>query len=327
MKRHALTFVLLSATILAAGCKENFSPKTEFKDTPVLQCIIPGVAGRPPMTEIALLTRTYNVDGFDPSVNSTDPSIAGASMSMVVNGTAYPMRDSLRFNRDSLRYGSRQLYYFGSMKAPAPRDPISISVRLPDGRVLSAQTVVPSGRQISSSINFPNGVTTRTTFLPGVKSWTISWESNEAAEPHLFFPSLAIWYSKAVKDYDSLATMPVPMRYVGSTPIYPSYTTATSCEFEFAALDSAMAMIAAGDPDKSKYGVHTAWFSLIEYDAPLSKYYASVNGSLDQFSIRTDQTVYSNIGGGIGIFGSYFTDTAQFDVDIRYVLIFGYRYR
>ena len=125
--------------------------------------------------------------------------------------------------------------------------------------------------------------------------------------------------------------MLVPSRYVsgpnGRVPAYYSYLTQKFCTFDFAALDSAMAQISAGDPVKSRYSVHLLRCEVIEYDTPLSKYYSSINGSLDQFSIRVDQPVFSNVGGGIGILGSYYRNWVYFELDISYVKSFGYQYR
>jgi hypothetical protein len=40
-------------------------------------------------------------------------------------------------------------------------------------------------------------------------------------------------------------------------------------------------------------------------NSDLAAYYSSLNGFLDEYSVRLDEQVYSNINGGIGIFGAY----------------------
>ena len=332
MRRKSAILLMVSVVLLAAGCEDSFNPKVPVRDEYVLQCFIEATAGRPSSRVIALLARVYDVNGFDPSVNTTDPSVAGAALTLRLNGPGYLMKDTLRFNRDSVRYGSKQLYYRVNMPLPAPTDPISISARLADGTILSAQTVAPPVRVVTASFDFPHGITTKMNFPPGTPpSLTLSWEGDAAIEPHLFFPQLLISYSKVEDSVEVLGTMAVPLRYVagpnGPTAFFPSYTMENSLTIDFAAIDSAMASISAGDPQKSRYGVHTALFNLLEYDTPLSKYYSSVHGSLDQFSIRVDQPVYSNVGGGIGIFGTYFINRTQFDFDYAYVRSFGYGYR
>ena len=162
-------------------------------------------------------------------------------------------------------------------------------------------------------------------------NWVIDWDNPDDVEVHIFVPRLSITYTKTVGENEITGTVTVPSRFIstpgGTIPYYPSLTTQKQCTFEFAALDSAMAQISAGDSVKSLYAVHSATLEVIEYDTPLSKYFSSINGSLDQYSIRTDESVYSNVSGGIGIVGTYTTNWVTYFFDQRYVQRFGYRYR
>ena len=93
-----------------------------------------------------------------------------------------------------------------------------------------------------------------------------------------------------------------------------------------AALLAGCAAPPAPAPRESEITVTRIVFGLTEFDFPLSRYYASVNGSLDRYSVRTDESVYSNIDGGIGIFGSTMSSEYSFPVDKKYVESFGYKY-
>ena len=85
-----------------------------------------------------------------------------------------------------------------------------------------------------------------------------------------------------------------------------------------------MAAISEGDSDKSRYEVLGFDFDLVEFDFALSRYYASINGSLDQLSIRLDETVYSNIAHGYGVFGTSMANSMLFPVNATYAASFGY---
>jgi hypothetical protein len=67
-------------------------------------------------------------------------------------------------------------------------------------------------------------------------------------------------------------------------------------------------------------------FDLTEFDFALSRYYASVNGYLDRYSVWTNESIYSNVSGGIGIFGSRMDSKYSYPMDRKYVESFGYRY-
>ena len=328
MKTRTALSILCCAVLLVSGCDQTFAPKAEFQEQYVLQAFVQGDVGRAPMTMNALLARTYNIDGFDPLVNTNDPAVAGALVTF--NGTSRQdtLKERFRPNKDSLRYGSLQRYYAGKILTPSPNDLVYINARLPNGRVLSAQTVIPVPRAVVSSYDFPHGVTTHANFPVGVHSWRLSWASDQDPAGHVFFPRLQILYSRIVDSIEVVGSISVPMTLGGGNkPIYPSSTFETFCTFDFEAIDWAMAQVSGGDPQKRNYGIHSVRLEMLEYDAALSKYYSSLNGSLDQFSIRIDQLVFSNVGGGIGIFGSSFDNQYTFDLDFSFVTSFGYRYR
>ena len=61
------------------------------------------------------------------------------------------------------------------------------------------------------------------------------------------------------------------------------------------------------------------------YDPHLSRYYTSLYGNANDYSIRTDPAFYSNINGGIGIFGSQTLSSFDYLFDLLYVRSFGYQ--
>jgi hypothetical protein len=331
--RKTIHILLLPAiALIGVGCDQSFSPKVEFQEQYVLQCFIEvkGAGGSSP-TVTVVLARTYDVNGVDPAANTVDPAIAGAEVTLTVNQKSYYLVGSQRTNADTARYHSPQWVYSKSISLIKPDDAVSVVAKLPNGKTLSAHSTIPSQRNFSSNYDFTAGVTSPFNLQPGKPNWTISWDNHSDLETHLFVPRLTIAYTKMVGGDEVAGKVTVPLKFVSSSggiiPVYSSISSQEQCSFEFAALDSAMANIAAGDLDKSKYGVHYAELDVIEYDLPLSKYYSSINGSLDQYSIRTEQSVYSNVGGGIGILGSYLIHWMTFDFDERYVHRFGYRFR
>jgi hypothetical protein len=325
-------FILAVIALVGVGCDESFNPKEEFREQYVLQCFVEvSQVGGSPQSVMALLARTYDVNGVDPATNTTDPAIAGAEVTLTINQKLYYLLGAQRVSPDPGRYPTKQWIYTTTVPHINPDNAISITAKLPNGKTLSARTTVPSNRNFTSNYDFSSGLTSPLNLQPGKPNWVIGWDNTGDVEVHLFVPSLTITYTKLVGQDEISGRVTVPLRYAstpdGIIPIYPSLTTQKQSSFEFAALDSAMAQISAGDTNKSMYGVHSAMLNLIEYDLPLSKYFSSINGSLDQYSIRTDESVYSNFGGGIGILGSYLIHWIEFTFDERYVHRFGYRYR
>jgi hypothetical protein len=332
MRRIIRLLIVLAVALVGFGCDESFSPKQEFQQQYVLQCFVEvQVPNLAPITVTAVLANTYDVNGVDPASNTIDPAIAGAEVALTVNQKPYYMLGAQRSSRDASRYPGKQWYYATSIPTIMPDNVVALTAKLPNGKTLTAQTTLPSSRPFSSNYEFESGLTSPLSLQPGKPNWTISWDNNMDVEVHLFVPRLTIAYTKLVGTNEVWGSVIVPSKYVSSQgnmiPVYPSLSSEKQCSFEFAALDSAMASISAGDSAKAQYGLHSARLQVIEYDLPLSKYFSSINGSLDQFSIRTEQSVYSNVGGGIGILGSCLTQWIEYSFDQRYVQRFGYRFR
>ena len=59
----------------------------------------------------------------------------------------------------------------------------------------------------------------------------------------------------------------------------------------------------------TKLVFHSVVLQFVQYEENLYNYYSVVNGFQDRYSIRLDQSTYSNISGGMGLFGAYSVDS------------------
>lgn len=199
---------------------------------------------------------------------------------------------------------------------------------MPDGTVLSSATVIPGFRPTLSTPQYANGVTTLLDRSILGDRWILDWE-NLVAEEHLFFPRLTLAYSITDSTGVRSFVKPVPVRYVthgGSfLPVYLSSQTTPALEVEFDALDRFMQSIGEGVTDKSTVHVQSLSLRIVECDPALTRYYSSVNGYMDQFSVRLDERTYTNIRGGDGILGSSYTSQFVYPVNAKYAERFGYK--
>jgi hypothetical protein len=226
---------------------------------------------------------------------------------------------------DTTRYNSPYIYYASPPIQVNGNDEFLISANLPNGKVLSGYTRVPHPFEPTFSYPFNSGITTRINRSLWGNSWQITWETygND-----LYFPKLIILYEKKNDSSFTPGVKEIPVKYINQNGsiegIYPDYISGNSITYEFDAIDSAMAQISEGDPDKRSYRIISIVFEMLEFDPELSKYYASTHGYLDNFSIRLDETTYSNIEGGIGIIGSKLQTNLRFEVNHTYISLFGY---
>ena len=144
--------------------------------------------------------------------------------------------------------------------------------------------------------------------------------------PYIYYASPPL----EVNFYDQFwitAILPNGKKLSGYTRIPPPFTPTYSFPFIGGiTIDSAMVQISEGDPDKKNYKIISIIFEMTEFDHELSNYYSSTHGYLDNFSLRLDETIYSNVNGGIGIIGSKVFTSISFTVRSDYLSLFGYRH-
>ncbi len=318
-------FYFLILFLINLSCQEDFNPKTDFKEQYVLNCYIDLDYDKYMSTQVyATVSKLYNVDGFDPSQNKIDPTVAGAEIYLNYRDVLYKLQQDTN-KTETTKYGTNQIYYTTTLRNIYANYNISVSAKMPDGTMLSAQTQLLEGLQIGYSYNFRRYFTTKINRFYAGEAFAITWDN---LSDRLYIPQLLIRWGKIGDKFSYFKE--VPCTFVNKNghfePVYPTYTTGNSVSFDYAAIDSAMAQISEGDSIKYKYAVVYIRFQMLEMDAPLSKYYESLNGVLDSYSISLDESVYSNIKGGLGIFGSKRTITNDWWLDSTYVRSFGYQW-
>jgi hypothetical protein len=110
-------------------------------------------------------------------------------------------------------------------------------------------------------------------------------------------------------------------------PVFPGVTRDKILIYDYAAINKVMLDISAGDYDKYSYVIQDAWLEIVVTDKNLANYYGSTEGFLDDYSVRLDEVTYSNIEGGLGVFGAYKVTSRKLNVEENYVQSFGYRSR
>ncbi|MGE5400593.1 MAG: DUF4249 family protein [Ignavibacteriales bacterium] len=324
MKKILLIISLAVIALFNISCEETVNPKAEFKQQYILTCII-NVSSD---TVRAVISRTYDVDGFNPDINNVDPAVSGAVVTIYQGNQSFQLREGSRIRTDTSRYSNKQQYYYATgIKFLAQKD-IKIVAQLKSGEVLSAVTTPPESNDFKFSYTFPDGIDPKVNWYLAGEYYTFSWEPVNS--DHFAFPRLSILYRKDINGRKVEFLTQVPATYIKQgdkqIPYYPLYSQADSCSFEYRCIDSALHKVANGDPNTTDYFLKYVQVDMMEFDKALTSYYSSTKGVLDNFSIRSDETVYSNINGGLGIFGCYRITSVRKLLDASYVVKLGYRW-
>ena len=311
MKTVLLGISVLVVVLLSTSCEENFSPKADYQEKFILYSIINADSA----VQTAVLLKTYDVPGFDPYINTTDPSIQGADIRIRQGDNVFFMRDTSIARTDTSRYNTPLSFYYTDEFFNNGNSSLEIIATLPTGKRLYAITDLPTAVEFD---------TTSDHILPPVDDEFFKFVWNGPTSTRWYLPKFVFYYKKDGIRY----AKEVPIRYDFENgkwvETFPGITNNSIVRFRVSSLDSAFKQISNGDPDKSSYTIFGGVFTLLVFNESLSNYYSTTNGFLDDFTIRIDETDYTNIDGGLGIFGSYIQQFTGALFIEDYIRSFGY---
>ncbi len=307
-----LIFICLTAALFSLSCKDTFDPETPYQDQYVLNCIVRGDS----LMQVATLSKTYNVNGANSLSNSVDPSIIGAQVYMKWKGQIFQLRDSSIVRSDTSRYKDPFHFYYTTAFTPSIHDSVSITAIPKEGLVLTSKTRVPNGVLFQFSPTY---------ILPTTFSLNMSWIESDGN--NLFLPRLKILYKKRNETPSVLHSLEIPVTYNitgnSKTPVYPGISQGSIIEYQKNMIDDYMLKVSEGD-DKINYQFYDLEFDVLIFDQFLAGYISTTNGFLDNLSIRLDEPNYTNINGGLGIFGAYIYNNITVYLTSDYLTSLGY---
>jgi hypothetical protein len=315
--------VLPLFAFLFSSCDQPFTPKAPFVSRPVVTCIVAGDGYG--YTATATVAKTYDVPGLDPMSNTTDPFDTSAVVIVTVAGAPNTLKLRKSGRADTSRYTTKEYRFQGAGVLPYfSGGGLKLTITTGSGTRLTSATTVPQPRLVETDYEFVAGVTANTV----QPQWTFNWDNGQR-DDRLYFPRMLLSYQIIDGNATVYKNVEIPLTYVEKDgkriPVYPSFTRRLELSYDFAAMTEAIAAISDGDSVKSRYKIGMLSFTLVEYDVHLSNYYSSSHGYLDQYSIRVDESTYSNVSGGIGIFGSYYTNERLYEMKTQYIRSFGYQ--
>jgi Domain of unknown function (DUF4249) len=320
MKKISLYLIIFILGIFILGCEENFSPKTNFVQKYALNCVVRGDTS----FQAASISMSYDVSGYDPNTNHNDPFLSGAQI-RIWDGknNVYFFRDSSVVRADTTRYDTPFHFYYLDGFQPKALDSLEILAILPDGKQLHAYTRVPQAVEFSLDSTMSDKLVP----VSGKSDFTESWLAN--INTGWYLPRLSLYYRKLINGTEVSMNKEIPLKYEtvnGKLEAqYPKPARLNNITYQDQYLDSVMVQISIGDQNKSHYRIMAAILDIIVFDDNLSKYYSSMNGYYDDYTVRVDVSDYSNIIGGFGIFGSYIKVSKLVNITKNYIHSFGYK--
>jgi len=299
-------------TFILNSCEENFSPKADYQEKYILYSII----NTDSSIQTAVLERSYDVEGYDPYLNTTDPSIQGADIRIRQGDNVFFMRDTSTVRTDTSRYNSAMVhFYYADDFLLKGSDSLEIIATLSNGKRLYSITGHANSVEFSKESD---------RVLPPEEKDYYSFIWNGPVSSRWYLPKFIFYYVKDGVRYSKEVPITYTIENGKWVAVYPGIMNNNIIRFQNSALDSALAQISLGDPNKSSYKIFGGVFTLLIFNESISNYYSTTNGYLDDFTVRIDEADYTNIEGGLGIFGAFKKQFTGATFTEQYIKSFGY---
>ena len=292
--RGLIPVFLLAVEFLFLSCEESFSPKAPFEEKLVVFSLL--TAARD--TQYVVVSRTYDVEGFDPLQNREAPEVAGADVRIIADdGTSVMLRDTIVQRSDSVRYGPDRVAYYVPSFRILPRRVYRLEVKSPTDGEVSASFQTGDPVRIGRSVDVETQDFTAFATSAGSKGFLIR---------------LYLVYRVTSGGNVIQKEAEVPQFFSrDGTPVYPQVDRQNQLVIYGDVVLRFKARIAAQEAPGviDEVGKKVVVWAL---DANAYNYYQIVRGFNDPLSVRVDLPDYSNIEGGLGVFGGILADSLFF---------------
>jgi len=296
--------------LVLLGCSESFSPKGPYQEQLVVYSVLTNVRS----AQFVRVYSTYNPSGVDPYDNTSDSEITGAQVFLMAGGTTYAFRDTIVARDQTSRYTGGIHAYVADPMPVIRGDSYLLTVATPSMGTATGTSLVPTAGiaslanryALESPGEYSEDILVTVYLSPQAFGYAVrlslefdvfiggQWEPHRAEIPQSL--KIGTGQGSALFNYPSL------------TRRQSQAQTTESVSFSHEAYVSLL-----GELDKQYPGLpirfKDAVIVLTQADQPFYTYYSVANGFRDEFSIRTDEPDYSNISGGLGVFGSFANDT------------------
>ena len=298
--------------VLFSGCSGDFDAKAPLDK----KMVIFSVLSTDREVQFVRVQTDYMPSGYDPMSYSSDNFVSDASVVITGPGKTYELRDTLLWRSDTSRYKFPLRAYYVSPFTPQRGKSYQLEVRSPSYGLAAASVVVPDQPRISITpvvaqvIDRPDRspLGTFITFNIQLSRSTVGY----LARLYLYYDVLkeSEWVEEVV---EIPITSADSSSYSLDIPQYPQMTSAPSTSQVAIFYRNGYykgTLNKLNDRYRSTQVIFKwAAFVVLQADKNLFDYYASTHAGQDPFSIRLDEPMTSNVGGGVGMVGAYSLDS------------------
>ena len=319
MKTPGKYISLLLIALIMLACDEPFTPKGPFEQKMAVFAILSTNAD----TQYVRLFRSFDPPGFNPDETTEGRMIKVAAVTVAQNGRTTQYRVNALPRTDTSNLSGDMIAYVAAPFRPEGGKTYELSVKTETDGNLSATIAVPDTGWIRC-LN-PWAMSISRVLYDRTKNEDIAVQANISSGATGYMVQFYIEFS-ALKGSEWVAMrMEIPNRAyaIDSTiisygyPILMRRSTYPGLPHEHQVQGATFSVDAYRQKLKellSTYGnnllIHLALFIQTQVEENLYKYYNIANGFQDPRSVRMDTPDWTNINGGLGLFGAVVQDSA-----------------
>ena len=313
-------YSVMGVFVLFSGCEQPFTPKGPY----VQKLAVAGILSNTSDTQYVRVYKSYDPPGFDPYAVLEDQAIRGAAVTVSDGSSIVRYQESLIARTDSGRFTDKIVAYAANHFRLQPGGTYNLDVATPsDGSAHSTVTVPDTGwvtlldPMMLSTSRVLDGTADDVVLQVCISSSTAGYMVRFYLEYDLLQNS--VWV-RTRTEIPGLVVIIDTARYYGypkllrrsSTPGAPHTLQREGAYFMVRAYAEKL-------KDLRKQFGNDMWirrgvFVLTQAETNLYTFFNIANGYQDAISIRLDMPDWTNINGGIGVFGAMVEDTLYVDI-------------
>jgi hypothetical protein len=317
MSRIVLPIAVCVILLLFGSCDNSFNPSAPFQPEMVVYSVLSTQSD----TQYVRVYTTYNPTDANPSENPDEVSVADARVTISeVGGPTFSFQPTTIARPDTSRYTNPIVAYASFPFQPEKGKTYALSISSPVYGVATASLTMPRVGFIEAQNelllrdpwNVPlDDIALSIGLSPVAKGFLVKFYLDyEVLDSTGWRPGRVEVPVAVLRTVDGrLLGYAFPQIERRTSPTNGSPYAGHGEHFEYlteAYQETIEGIALRGSSVRFKQAV----FFLIQFDEPLYNYYFIANGFKDRNSIRVDEPNFTNITGGVGIFGSLAVDSS-----------------
>jgi len=307
--------IIITAGLIIAGCESDFNPKGEFRDRVVVYAVL-----SPESTvQYARVFTTYDPPGFNPLESTSSNQIANATITITSGASQFMFRETTFARTDLSRYQDSIHAYVASPVNVVRGNTYTLNVSAaPYGSVSATMTVPEPGVIDIDNSSIPS-LTNPGAFHSDISIFASPSEDGQGHVIQMFLeyeiatnPGVYLREEvpAGISNYKDCVT------FDAAYPQIRRRQTGSGRElWSISHLNYRRTILKILKEHEGQVVNFTRVVVIMKQaDQNLYSYLSLVNGFRDELTIRVDRPNFTNIQGGLGLFGSFASDSVSVNV-------------